>query len=158
MQIQTASGHHSQAVTALLDAKVTSIAGTVAVEVSNGGTPRTRSVSIPVFYPNPDGTWNYTYAYSTVSFPSYTVRRSYSSAVSYPEYVSADVVARSPMIQRIAESMKLTLTIGTDDPYPHSSTQQGGATVEHVFQNRQMRQARQPPQLTRDIPTQLVRP
>ena len=182
VQIQTAAGHHAQAVTALLDAKVTSIAGTVAVEVSNGATParttapfaanadtpfsvpiqdertvdiradieataevdlppvvnlsyhpyrtqrhytsvsftcpeRARSVSIPVSYPNPDGTWNYTYAYSTVSFPSYTVRRSYSSAVSYPEHVSADVVARSPMIQRIAESMELALTIGTDDPY-----------------------------------------
>ena len=128
MQIQTAAGHHPQTVTALLNAKVTSIAGTVAVEVSNGATPRTRSVSIPVSYPNPDGTWNYTYAYSTVSFPSYTVRRSYSSTVSYPEHVSADVVARSPMIQRIAESLKLALTIGTDAPYQHSSNAAGGRT------------------------------
>ena len=125
MQIQTAAGHHPQTVTDLLDAKVTSIAGTVAVEVSNGATPRTRSVSSHVPYPNPDGTWNYTYAYSTVSFPSYTVRRIYSIAVSYPGHVSADVVARSPMIQRIAESTELALTIGTDDPYPHSSTRQG---------------------------------
>lgn len=184
-QIQTAAGHRAQTVTALLDAKLTSIAGTIAVEVSNGGTParttapfaanadtpfsvpiqdertirrvdiradieataeitlpplvslshhphriqrhytsvsftcpeRTRSVSIPVSYPNPDGTWNYTYAYGNVSFPSYTVRRSYSSSVSYPEHVSADVLTRSPMIRRIAESLELALTIGTDDPY-----------------------------------------
>lgn len=183
--LQTAAGHHAQTVTALMDANLTSIDGTVTVEVSNAGTParttalfaanadipfsvpiqdersvrsvavhadiqataevdlpplvslsyhpyrtqrrytsvsftcpeRTRSVSIPVSYPNPDGTWNYTYAYSTVSFPSYTVRRSYSSSVSYPEHVRADVRARSPMTRRIAESLELALTIGTDDPY-----------------------------------------
>lgn len=183
--IQTATGHHTQTVTALMDAKIVSITGTIAISVSNGGsavratakfapnadTPfsvpipdersirsvtihadieattevelppvvnlshhphrtqrnyrsvsficpeRTQSVSVPVSFPNPDGTWSYTYAYTSVSFPSYTVRRSYSTAVSYPEHVLASVAQRSPMIHRIAESMELESTIATDYSY-----------------------------------------
>ena len=76
-----------------------------------------RTVSETVTVDHEDGTQTEHVVTATLSIPSETVRRNVTVAVVHPERVEAEIVELEPITLLRTESLSLSLSIGSDDPF-----------------------------------------
>ena len=88
---------------------------TKTVDIYRPGTTRTVSETVDLLHP--DGTTTRHVISANLSVPGATVTRDVTVTVTHEEHVKAEVTERAPMARTRSETLQMTSSIGSDDPY-----------------------------------------